>query len=163
MLRQRTLLKLTLAIFAGLALVGCGEDTATQRSEPASDSALLQYEQDVRKVHADMNDAMSAAFGTQQLDPKLVRAARTTATESIEAMGSATPPDRYKDPHGEYSKGLEAFASILADVERQVDDPDVARQHLRDRRFATGVAHLEKASELYKEAGLDLEETPDSG
>lgn len=163
MLSQRAALKLTLAIFAGLALVGCGEDKATQRSEPASDSALLEYEQDVRTVHADMNDAMSAAFGTRQLDPKLVRAARTTATESIEAMGSGTPPDRYKDPHGEYTKGLETFASILADVERQVDDPDVARQHLGDKRFITGVAHLEKASELYKEAGLDLDEMSGSG
>lgn len=155
MQRRFALLLVGVVLLATVA-AGCGSDSraAGPRTKRSSDAST--YERQIRRVHEDMNEAMSAAFATRQLDRKLVRTARTTASRSLETLQSAKPPKRYAKAHDEYVLGLETFVAILTDVERQVDQPDLARRHLGDKRFTTGVAHLEKASKLFAKAGLDL-------
>lgn len=159
----RTPLHLLLMLVAASAFTACaGDDDSTAQQRPPRD-AVSSYERDVRDVHDAMNDAMSVAFGSQQLDADLVQAARTTASESVDEMNSMDPPRRYDAAHAEYTRGLALFASILADIHRQVGDPNAARRHLADKRFTTGVAHLERASDLYSEAGFDLDEPAADG
>lgn len=157
---RRILLTLVVAALAASGIAGCGKgdvDRDGQRGTPGRDDTATSYERDMRRIHRDMDAAMAAAFRSTALDPRLVREARAAATESASEMQATDPPARYEDAHAEYLAGLRTFQEILTDVARQVGDPDVARRHLGDKRFATGVAHLEKASTLYEDAGLELD------
>jgi len=166
-MRRASLSGTIMLVVFSMLLGGCGSDQTNSKvakdSKAAPEAGAESYESTVHEVHDEMNSAMSAAFASQQLDAQLVRVARTTATRSLKQMAAATAPTRYRSAHDEYTAGLTTFAAILADVEGQVNEPDVARRHLGDKRFSTGVAHLEKATSLYDEAGLDLNAAAESG
>lgn len=147
---------LAVVALGSVIAVGCGEEQAS-KAKPAPTASQTTYETTVRTIHADMNGAMAAAFGSSSLDESLIRDARTTAQDATAEMSEVKVPARYGDAHEEYVKGLDTFVDILSDVEGQVDDPNVARRHLGDKRFTTGVGHLERASRLYSTAGLDLD------
>jgi hypothetical protein len=151
-------LLLVMAVTGALA-TGCGPDAEDRREAP-SPAGATAYETSVRSIHADMNEAMAAAFAPGDLDAARVGAAEQTARRAAAEMESAQVPKRYDEAHAEYARGLATFVEILGDVEAQVNDPNVARRHLQDERFATGVGHLERASQLYEDAGLDLDAAP---
>jgi hypothetical protein len=146
-----------LTVIVGVILAGCGSSAAVERDAPKADRTQ-SYETTVRAIHTEMNDAMGAAFASSTLDADRVRTAKETAQQAAARMESARTPDQYTRAHEEYLRGLETFAEILGDVEQQVDDPNVARRHLEDERFTSGVQHLERASQLYADAGLDLDD-----
>ena len=146
-----------LALLASFGAAGCGDEDAPTEKR-ASAPPRSSYETTIRTIHTDMNDAMAAAFADGSLDEDRVREARTTAQDAAAKMDEAQVPSKYKLAHQEYARGLAAFVDILEDVEAQVDDPNVARRHLADKRFSTGVSHLERASRLYSDAGLDLDD-----
>lgn len=148
--------QVVLAALVGIAVAGCGSNAAAD-SDDTKAGGTKTYEATVRTIHVDMNDAMGAAFASSSLDADRIRIAKETAQKAAARMESASTPDRYTRAHDEYLRGLETFAEILDDVEQQVDDPDVARRHLEDERFTSGVQHLERASQLYADAGLDLD------
>jgi hypothetical protein len=152
---------LILTSLIGLVVAGCGSSDATKRGQSSADREQ-RYEAVVRTIHSDMNDAMGAAFGASTLDATRVRTAKETAQQAVRRMETVTTPDQYADAHEQYLEGLEAFAAILDDVEQQVDDPNVARRHLEDERFSSGVQNLERASKLYSDAGFDLEDSAPS-
>jgi cytochrome c556 len=154
--------RLVLAVAVGMLVAACGSDAAAERDEPKRDRAQ-RYEAMVRTIHSDMNDAMGAAFASSTLDAERVRAAKETAQQAVTEMESANTPDRYARAHEQYLQGLETFAAILGDVEQQVDDPNVARRHLEDERFSSGVQHLEQATQMYADAGLDLDDDATTG
>ena len=160
--RRATVLQVSVLLVTLVALAGCGGDRPARDSSDAAATRDETYESVVSEIHREMNAAMSAAFSSRELDAQRVRAARTTATESLRRMEEATVPVDFRTAHAEYTTGLDTFAAILADVEDQVDEPDVARRHLGDKRFSTGVAHLERATKLYRDAGLDLDAGADS-
>lgn len=152
-----------LTLLVSVAAVACGGEQDRREGGSEAEPPVSSYERTVRTVHTDMDDAMAAAFGSGSLDAELVHEARTTAEEARTRLDQAAVPARYRPAHEEYTRGLETFVDILEDVETQVDDPDVARRHLGDKRFSTGVGHLERASELYSEAGLDLDASAATG
>lgn len=154
--------RLALAVIVGVGGAGCGSSDAGERNASNADRTQ-SYESSVRAVHAEMNDAMAAAFASSSLDADRVRTAKETAQEAASRMEAAEIPEAYTRAHEEYLRGLETFVEILDDVEQQVDDPNVARRHLEDERFSSGVQHLERASQLYDDAGLDLDDDPSPG
>lgn len=173
-----SLIKITLALLAAIALIGaagCGDDDGddTSSEETTETTEALsneEYATEVQDVLLSFGESFSA-LGTEIQQAKseedfsaLVGEAESEIQTTIDDFSAITPPEDAQEAHDQILAALEGFAGNLTDVSEAVESGD--QTALTDAATELQSAALDfqdeltQAAQSLSEAGIEFEGAP---